>query len=148
MPIDIKVPSVGESISEGTIARWFKKDGDLVKAEEPLFELETEKATTEIAAPSDGILHITVPEGKTVAIGSVVGRIDEKAPSPKPAKEGDGTRAPRRAETAPKPPPKVHAETSVPQPMAAAAGSHEPALSPEVRRLVRETGIDASRLHG
>ena len=77
MATEIKVPSVGESITEGTISRWLKKDGEQVQVEEPLFELETEKATTEIPAPLSGILLITVPEGKTVAIGSVVGRIDE-----------------------------------------------------------------------
>src|SRR5207248_2141366 len=90
MGVDIKVPSVGESITEGTIARWLKKDGDAVRAEEPLFELETEKATTEVAAPVDGVLHIKVPEGQTVAIGSVVGQVAEgarTAPEPKKAAE-------------------------------------------------------------
>src|SRR6202158_1981150 len=93
MHIDIKVPAVGESITEGTVARWFKKDGESIRSEEPLFELETEKATTEIAAPADGILHITVPEGKTVPIGSVVGRIEEESGKQQPSKtekKGDG----------------------------------------------------------
>src|SRR5438045_6991088 len=91
MPVDIKVPSVGESVVEGTIARWLKKDGDTVRADEPVLELETEKATTEIAAPAAGQLVIQVPEGQTVAIGSVVGQIQTggdgaaQKPAAKPA---------------------------------------------------------------
>src|SRR5947199_10859779 len=77
MAVEIKVPSVGESISEGTLTRWLKKDGDAVRADEPVFELETEKATTSVGAPVAGSLKITVPEGQTVAIGAVVGRIEE-----------------------------------------------------------------------
>ncbi|MSR30234.1 MAG: 2-oxoglutarate dehydrogenase complex dihydrolipoyllysine-residue succinyltransferase [Gemmataceae bacterium] len=75
MNIDIKVPSVGESITEGVITRWFKKNGDAVKANEPLFELETEKATTEISAPDSGSLTVLKGDGEKVPIGSIVGRI-------------------------------------------------------------------------
>src|SRR5712691_1112459 len=85
MPIEIKVPSVGESITQGSIARWLKKEGAQVRIDEPLFELETEKATQEVPAPAAGVLHITVGEGKTVAIGAVVGNIDPSA-VPTPAK--------------------------------------------------------------
>jgi len=70
------VPAVGESITEGTIARWLKKDGQRVETDEPVFELETDKATTAVPAPAAGVLHITVAEGKTVKIGAVVGEID------------------------------------------------------------------------
>src|SRR5436309_1601740 len=92
MSVAIKVPSVGESITEGNISRWLKKDGDHVEVEEPLFELETEKATSPVPAPASGVLHITVPEGQTVAIGAVVGQIEPAAagaankskPSPPP----------------------------------------------------------------
>src|SRR5271166_963906 len=79
MAVNIVVPSVGESITEGTIAQWLKKDGDAVRADEPVFELETEKATTSVAAPSSGRLVITVPQGQTVKIGQVVGRVEEGA---------------------------------------------------------------------
>src|SRR2546421_425914 len=86
MSVAIKVPSVGESISEGIISRWLKKDGDAVQVEEPLFELEREKAPSPVPAPADGILHITVPEGQPVAIGAVVGQIAPAgAAAPKPA---------------------------------------------------------------
>jgi len=85
MAVEVKVPSVGESITEGTIARWFKPSGSVVKANEPLFELETDKATTEVAAPAAGVLTIDVPEGKQVAVGSVIGHIEVGAASPTPS---------------------------------------------------------------
>src|SRR5207245_10610779 len=86
LPVEIEVPSVRESITEGVVSRWLKKNGENVRADEPVLELETEKATTEVAAPASGKLVTTVPEGKTVTIGAVVGRIEEgaapSAPSP------------------------------------------------------------------
>src|SRR5919204_5495145 len=85
MAIEIKVPAVGESVTEGTVSRWLKQDGEAVRADEPLFELETEKATTEVAAPVAGTLRIEVPEGRTVPIGTVVGRIEDGAKVQKPA---------------------------------------------------------------
>src|SRR5947207_1369182 len=86
MPVDVVVPSVGESITEGTLSRWLKKDGDFVRSQELLFELETEKATTEVPAQTSGILHTTAEEGQTVKIGAVVGRIEERA-APAPGKK-------------------------------------------------------------
>src|SRR5207249_7018833 len=89
MPVEIKVPSVGESITECVLSRWLKKNGENVRADEPVLELETEKATTEVAAPASGKLVTTVPEGKTVTIGAVVGRIEEgAAPSAPPPPSG------------------------------------------------------------
>src|SRR5205085_1270435 len=96
----VKVPSVGESITEGTVARWFKPSGSVVKANEPLFELETDKATTEVAAPAAGVLTIDVPEGKQVAVGSVIGHIEVGAASPTPSAAAEapppGTRETRQ----------------------------------------------------
>ncbi|TMQ33255.1 MAG: hypothetical protein E6K70_14110, partial [Planctomycetota bacterium] len=132
MATEIKVPAVGESITEGTVARWLKKDGEAVRAEEPLFELETEKATTEIPAPVAGTLHITVPEGRTVPIGAVVGRIEEGGPQ-------RAAREPARQSTANATPPT--------QPVEAGAAS-EVRLSPSARRLAEEKGVDISRLAG
>src|SRR5947209_2312732 len=83
MAVEIKVPSVGESITEGILSRWLKKEGDAVRSGEPLFELETDKATQEVPAPADGILSIGVKEGEPVAIGSVVGSVDPQG-KPKP----------------------------------------------------------------
>jgi 2-oxoglutarate dehydrogenase E2 component (dihydrolipoamide succinyltransferase) len=151
MAIDIKVPAVGESITEGTLARWLKKDGDFVKADEPLFELETEKATTEIAALASGRLVIRVREGETVPIGAVVGQIEEKAGAPVPAgnnkKKQEADKQPQleavpRARGAASPTPsKSSAEPAV-------AAADQALLSPSVRRLVREEGIDVRELSG
>ena len=86
MTIEIKVPSVGESVTEALLAEWFKEDGDRVDKNEPLFVLETDKVTLEVEAEAGGQLKILVPEGETVAIGAVVGTIDpEKAVEPVPA---------------------------------------------------------------
>src|SRR5262245_56621180 len=127
MSVAIKVPSVGESISEGIISRWLKKDGDAVQVEEPLFELETEKATSPVPAPASGTLRITVQEGQTVAIGAVAGRLD-------PA----GAAAPKAA--APPAKPQPHANEKPP--------AENPALSPAARRIVAEEGIDARTIPG
>ncbi len=88
--VDVKVPSVGESISEVTIASWLKKDGDIVKLDEPICSIESDKATLEISAPKAGKLKILVKEGETVLIGTKVAEVlestekvsEEKAPSP------------------------------------------------------------------
>src|SRR5438105_3505546 len=99
MPIDIKIPSVGESITEGTISRWLKNDGDAVHEGDPILELETEKATTEIPAPASGVLHITAREGKTIAIGTVVGAIEEgAAPAKETKKDGKPAAKPKEKE--------------------------------------------------
>jgi 2-oxoglutarate dehydrogenase E2 component (dihydrolipoamide succinyltransferase) len=134
MAVEIKVPAVGESITEGTIARWLKKNGDAVRANEPLFELETDKATGEIPSPADGTLQILVSEGQTVAIGAVVGRIEKGA-------------APARAETEP-PRKEGPAKKSAP-PTSDSKPAAEPArLSPAARQLAAEKGVDANQVTG
>ena len=75
-PVSSILPAAGESVSEGDIARWFKEDGDIVELDEPLLELETDKASLEIPSPGSGRLSITVPEGTTVLVGEVVGHVD------------------------------------------------------------------------
>src|SRR5664279_936031 len=78
MSKDIRVPSLGESVTEATIAKWFKKEGDAVKADEPLVELETDKVTVEVPAPASGKLEkISVLAGQTVAVGALLGSINE-----------------------------------------------------------------------
>jgi 2-oxoglutarate dehydrogenase E2 component (dihydrolipoamide succinyltransferase) len=143
MAVEIKVPSVGESITEGTIARWLKQDGDPVRAEEPLFELETDKATTEVAAPADGTLHIDVPEGKTVAIGAVVGHLQQGAVpaggDQKPARPA-APAAPAKKEAKARPQSRPEAP-AVPPPEAVA-------LSPAARQLAQDARVDVSRLTG
>src|SRR5580698_9521572 len=78
----VTVPRAGESITEGTLNRWLKADGAYVKADEPLFELGTDKATQEVAAPVAGLVKILIQEGQTVAVGAVVATIDTDAKAP------------------------------------------------------------------
>ena len=100
MATEIRVPALGESITEATVGKWFKQAGDAVAADEPLVELETEKVTVEVPAPTSGVLSaIMVKEGDTVAVGSVLGAIGE----------GDGKAKPAPAQ--------VKAETVAPQPV-------------------------------
>ncbi|HEV3085450.1 MAG TPA: 2-oxoglutarate dehydrogenase complex dihydrolipoyllysine-residue succinyltransferase [Gemmataceae bacterium] len=145
MATEIKVPSVGESITEGTIARWLKKDGEQVKAEEPVLELETDKATTEIPAPAAGTLRVTVPEGSTVVIGSVVGRIEqaETQPPPSSAAKQDGARR-READGSGK----ADARTQPEKPAPAKAQPSDVLLSPAARRLAEQEQIDVQQLAG
>src|SRR5271154_648720 len=82
MPIEVKVPTVGESITSGLLGVWNKPDGAYVKAGDPIFEIETDKVTSEVVAESAGLLKHLVKAGDTVQIGQVVASIDEKAPAP------------------------------------------------------------------
>src|SRR5579872_4857448 len=90
MATDIRVPALGESISEATVGKWFKKAGDPVSADEPLVELETDKVTLEVNAPESGVLsEIAAETGQTVAIGALLGHLAAgaaaAAPAPAPA---------------------------------------------------------------
>ncbi|MGY3089173.1 2-oxoglutarate dehydrogenase E2 component (dihydrolipoamide succinyltransferase) [Hymenobacter sp. UYAg731] len=85
MPLEIKIPAVGESITEVTIAKWLKKDGEAVKRDEVIAELESDKATFELPAEADGILKIRVAEGETIGIGTVIAELDGAAASATPA---------------------------------------------------------------
>ncbi len=92
MAIDIKVPALGESVTEATVGQWFKKPGEAVAADEPVVELETDKVTVEVPAPTAGVLSdIKVPEGTTVAIGAILGSISEGAEAPAKAAAETGT---------------------------------------------------------
>jgi 2-oxoglutarate dehydrogenase E2 component (dihydrolipoamide succinyltransferase) len=138
MAVNITVPSVGESITAGTLSRWLKPDGASVRADEPIFELETEKATSEVPAPASGKLAIMVPEGATVAIGSVVGRIEEEGAAPVAAKE---TRAAAAEKAKPAPPPREGDHRPPP-------ATEDRPLSPAARKLVAEQAIDVRQLTG
>jgi 2-oxoglutarate dehydrogenase E2 component (dihydrolipoamide succinyltransferase) len=129
--VAIKVPTVGESISEGIIGRWLKPDGASVRKGEPLFELETDKASQEIAAEVDGVLTIEVKEGETVQVGQSVGQIDP-----------DGTPK-ATVQAAAKPAP-----TSAPAKAAPAASVEPTPTSPAVRRIASEEGIDPATVTG
>ncbi len=102
MSVEIKVPTLGESVTEATIAKWLKKAGDAVAADEPLVELETDKVSLEVGAPAAGVLsEILVEVGSDVAVGAVIGRIEAgAAPAAKAAaapKPEAAAKAARRA---------------------------------------------------
>ena len=118
--VEIKVPSVGESVSEGVLSRWIKKTGDLVKSGDPLFELETDKASNEVPSLVAGVLTTTVAEGTTVAIGAIVGSIDTAAAA-------------------------ASAPSAAPAP-AAVASTNGPHLSPAVAYQVAEKGVDVASI--
>ena len=101
MATDIRVPTLGESVSEATIGKWFKKPGDAVTADEPLVELETDKVTLEVNAPASGILsEISAKDGETVGVGALLGAITEGAPgvaaAPKAAEVPKAAATPRK----------------------------------------------------
>lgn len=96
--IDIKVPTVGESISEVTLLKWVKNDGDYVERDEVIAELESEKATFEVNAEKAGVLKRAAQEGDTLNIGDVLASIDEAAPKPEGAAASNGAPAPARKE--------------------------------------------------
>ena len=86
MSIEIRVPTLGESVTEATVGQWFKKPGDAIKADEPLVELETDKVTVEVPAPASGKLaSISVEPGQTVEVGAVIGAVEEGAAGAEPA---------------------------------------------------------------
>jgi 2-oxoglutarate dehydrogenase E2 component (dihydrolipoamide succinyltransferase) len=125
MATDIRVPTLGESVSEATIGKWFKKPGDAVTADEPLVELETDKVTLEVNAPASGILsEISAKDGETVGVGALLGAITEGA--------AGVAAAPKAAEV-----PKAAATPSV-----SAPADHGPAVA----RLAAETGIDPAHV--
>ncbi|WP_435016959.1 2-oxoglutarate dehydrogenase complex dihydrolipoyllysine-residue succinyltransferase [Tundrisphaera sp. TA3] len=148
--IPIKVPSVGESISEGILARWLKSDGSMVKANEPLFELESDKASQVVNSPSAGTLKIEVQENETVAIGAVIGSLDPNgtpsasAPAAAPAKAAE----PARAAVAQAPAPAVPATNEARPVDSTVTGGGADALAPSVRRLVAENNLDPSQVEG
>ena len=151
--IEIKVPSVGESITEALLAQWFKKDGDTVRKDEPLFVLETDKVTLEVTAEAAGRLTITTPAGTTVKIGTVVGRIEPMTASAETSRPATETKiAPKAAEAEPPAAPEA-AAAAAPTGQAAPAAADEtrgvPAgLPPAVRRLVGEHRLDVSGIRG
>lgn len=141
MSIQIKVPAMGESVTEATVSKWFKKQGDAVKRDEPLLELETDKVTVEVPAPADGAIEsISVEEGATVQVGAVLGAIAEgaKGASTTPA-AGKPAAAPKAV--APKPAP----QSEAPQPTTAAVTAP---VMPSVRRIAEESSVDLARVAG
>lgn len=127
MKVEIKIPSVGESVQEAVLVQWYKQNGDRVYKDDPLFVIETDKITLEVSAEVEGFLEISVSEGETVAIGAVVGTIDATTVSDK-AKKSVEQKAVEPAQAPPRP--------------------AEPGriLPPSVRRLIAEQNIDVTKI--
>lgn len=137
MATEIKVPTLGESVSEATVAQWLKSEGEAVQADEPLVELETDKVTLEVNAPAAGVLQkIAVQAGDNVGVDAVLGVLEEgavanDAPAKPAAEEKTSTAAPEPKKTADSKSAAVSANADMP-------------LSPAVRKLVDDNGLDAS----
>src|SRR5215468_3324334 len=134
---EIRVPTLGESVTEATIGKWFKKPGEAVAVDEPLVELETDKVTIEVPAPAAGVLaDIAAKDGDTVAVGTLLGQIKEGvAPA---AKAAPAATSPTPSQPQPAPPLQA----------APAAKSADAPLAPSVRKLAAESGIDAASVAG
>ena len=145
MSNEIRVPTLGESITEATIAQWYKKPGEAVAMDEPLCELETDKVTIEVPAQAAGVLaEVLAEEGATVEVGALLGSIGE----------GDGTVAAQAAPAAEQPPVEAAAEAA-PAAVETPATQSAPAqnidtsgLSPAARRVVEEHGLDPAQIAG
>jgi len=133
---EIRVPTLGESVTEATIGRWFKKSGDPVAVDEPLVELETDKVTIEVPAPAAGVLgDIAAKDGETVAVGALLGQI----------KEGAGAAPKAAAAAAPSAAPAAKPSVLPPAPSPAVA---DMPLAPSVRKIAAETGMEPSAVSG
>src|SRR5689334_11975299 len=147
MSIEIKVPAMGESVTEATVARWFKKEGESVARDEPLLELETDKVTVEVPSPADGALElISVKEGDTVQVGALLGAIKEGAGGAAAAviAKNPQAAAPKPAPAAAAPAPKPAAPASKP----ATAPTPAAPVMPAARRVAAENNIDTSTVAG
>lgn len=159
MAVDVKVPSVGESVKEGMIHRWHVKSGDYVERDQVLVELETDKATVEVVAETSGVINLSRKEGDTVAVGEVIAAIDTAAakPAAAPSKAGTpGTSTDTPNSSAPSATSVASMPAAVGGPVshgaspASAAAKVDPVatMSPAVRRIVSETGIDPAAVAG
>jgi pyruvate dehydrogenase E2 component (dihydrolipoamide acetyltransferase) len=152
--VDVVMPQMGVSVSEGTITRWLKQEGEQVEADEPLLEISTDKVDTEVSSPASGTLtQILVQEGETVDVGTKLGQIGGAAaeaapaaaePEPAPPAAEEVVEQPAAAEEPAAPATSVPA----PEPAPAASGNGKSFVSPVVARIAGEQGIDPSQVPG
>jgi 2-oxoglutarate dehydrogenase E2 component (dihydrolipoamide succinyltransferase) len=139
----VTVPSPGESVTEGRIAKWYAADGAAVGVDDPLFELESDKAAQTVTAQTAGVLRVKVKEGETVPIGAVVGEIDTSAAPASGGRQPPGATAKQEAKTeqpksAGSPPPSAEAP----------GGSRPPLAAPAARRVLAERGLEPAHVPG
>ena len=145
MAIEVKVPSVGESVTSGVVSAWHKKSGDFVNEGDPLFALETDKVSTDIVAEKSGVLETKVPEGQEVKIGEVIAIIDDSKQRPdekKAEKAPEKKKPPEEKKEEPEPEKKA-----LEKPKKTAAEKEKP-FSPAVRRIVEEEKIEPEEIAG
>jgi len=141
MAVEIKVPALGESVTEATVAKWLVKVGDAVTIDQPLCELETDKVTVEVNASVAGsIADLAVEEGATIQVGAVLCHIEAGAGG------ATAAAAPKPAAAAPPPPPKPAAPAPAPVAAPAPAGANLAASGPAARKVAEETGVAASAI--
>src|SRR5437660_991659 len=158
------MPQMGVSVSEGTITKWLKQEGEQVEADEPLLEISTDKVDTEVPSPAGGTLtHILVQEGETVDVGTKLGQIggaaaapsgdgaappepqaEEAPPEPATAEAAAEAEAPSTAET----PAPVAPQPAAPQPAQTATSNGKTFVSPVVARIASEHGVDPNQVEG
>ena len=154
MIIEVKVPSVGESVTSGVVSAWHKKSGEFVNEGEPLFALETDKVSTDIVAEKSGMLETKVPEGQEVRIGEVIAVIDDskrpseqnKADKPQEKKAASEERK-KEPQPEKKAAPQMASGTGVER-SAPKSSTPAAALSPAVRRIVEEEKLEPQKIHG
>ncbi len=135
MATEIRVPALGESVTEATVGRWFKKAGEPVSVDEPIVELETDKITLEVNAPASGVLaEIAAKDGETVSAGALLGQIGDAASA-----------APPKGEAKPVPPPAAPVVAVSPAPAATPAPA--PA-SPAAAKIAADRGLDPAAVEG
>jgi len=141
---NVVAPSVGESITEVSILKWAKQDGEAIKSGDVLLEIESDKATVEIVAENDGVLKILKQDGETIPVGETIGAIDDAASASTTATT---TAAPKTggADSPPQEPPTPLATSPATPVNEAQKDSH---LSPSVRKIVNETGADVNQING
>jgi 2-oxoglutarate dehydrogenase E2 component (dihydrolipoamide succinyltransferase) len=159
---EITLPQLGETVTEGTITKWFKQVGDTVAEDEPLFEVSTDKVDTEVPSPVAGVLtEIRVPEGDTVAVGTVIAVVGAAGSAPAPAAAPAAAPAPAPVVapapapvSTPAPVPAAAPVVSAPSPVipplpaAPAASTEGLVLSPVVRKIIAENGLNAASIRG
>ncbi len=151
MPTSVQIPPLGESITEAVVSSWLKPDGAMVKRDEEIAELETDKITMPIPAPASGVLHHNAAQGDTVTVGAVIATIDEpgaasvSAAEPKPAAAQKTTSDGKKASTTTPAAPAGAARTTPPP---AAQPAEDVRATPLARKIAEERGVDLSRVHG
>src|ERR1700719_658198 len=155
--VEIRVPTLGESVTEATIGKWFKHPGDAVAVDEPLVELETDKVTIEVPSPAAGVLtDVAAKDGETVAVGALLGAIKEGAgavPAGRPDQKTERAKAVDAGPEQPqlkedRPPAEAPPRAAPPKTVAAKAAGTDTPVAPSARKLAAETGMDVSTVPG